>query len=250
MLNIEGLPAVDRSWSWRAGNCAVASLLCLLVAALATTRAGLVEDGQSWLTLSTTGRFSAATNSPNPWRYSTDAQFQWWEDSADFSRVLLRAGLGYVISPHWSLWGGYGFVWTDPPVGGAEIQEHRLWQQVLWAGEWRGFHISLRHRLEERFVEGSQDTAWRSRHQLRASHLIPGTAKLSVILWDELLFHLNDTSLPTQAGLDQNRCFGGLGWQWTHSLRTEIGYMNQYYYRHRTSDHLNHVLSLTQVFTF
>ncbi len=107
------------------------------------------------------------------------------------------------------------------------MQEHRVWQQYLWAGGFRRLSGQCRSRVEQRWIEGAGPTAWRLRQFIRASTLLPFVRSApTFIVWGEVCMHLNDTK-RTAAGFDQNRVFVGVGIGVAPGTRLEMGYLNQ-----------------------
>lgn len=169
--------------------------------------------------------------------------------------LLMRPLAGYQITPWGSVWLGYGWtpVFFDDPAqrGARNVSEHRIFQQFLTSNNVGPWNLLTRTRLEQRVRTNGPGSAendagmsiWahRARGMLRASYTFGDTPWMAVV-WDELFVHLNDTNYPTRAGFDQNRAFGGLGYQASKDLRVELGYLNQYVKRYTDPNQLNHVL--------
>lgn len=219
-------------------------------AVVTACRSATVEDFNTWIQYSITGPLGPSREGTNHWRYTFDSPNRFGDNSRRTSQQVWRGGLGYAVTPQWSVWAGYGYSDTDVPYTRVPYGEHRPFQQVIWSGRRRAFNISSRHRLEERFPETGDDFGLRSRHQLRVSHPVGRIAPLSVVISEEIFFNLNTTDYGARRGVDQNRLFGGLGWKWTEFLRTEAGYMNHYSRRPGREKRMNHVLGLNLVLAF
>ncbi len=220
------------------------------VAFIMAARSATVEDYNTWIQYSMTGPLGPSREGTNPWRYTFDSPQRFGDNSRRYSQRIWRGGIGYAVTPHWSVWAGYGHSDTDMPYSRVPYGENRLFQQVLWSGRRAAFSISSRHRLEERFPETGHDMGLRSRHQFRVSHPVRPIVALTVIVSEEIFFNLNPTDYGARRGVDQNRFFAGFGWQWTKALRTEAGYINHYSFRPGREDRLNHVLALNLALAF
>jgi hypothetical protein len=115
-------------------------------------------------------------------------------------------------------------------------------QQYLWAGPAGSGTLSARSRLEQRFIEGTDNAAWRVRQLIRYQGPLRKNGSLAPIFWDEIFVHLNSNS-RVQSGFDQNRGFAGVGIRVSPKARVEIGYMNQFI-NGAQQDRMNHVLSV------
>ena len=158
----------------------------------------------------------------------------------DVDQFVVRPGVGRSLGERSSLWIGYAYTANLPDIGEKFI-EHRIWEQYLWSGPAGPGTLSLRSRVEQRFFPGSRNTAWRVRQQARLARPPAAHPSLSLILWDEVLAHLNSTSHSRQ-GLDQNRFFGGLARSVNPHVRVEAGYMNQFV-RSTGANKMHHVFS-------
>lgn len=203
---------------------------------------GADEDGQLWNAVTATGRFQEGGRT----RHWLEAQARFGEDATRLGQTLLRAGLGIDATPGASAWLGYAHIHTEPAGAARNRTEHRLWQQWLWSPRRSllGFEVLSRSRLEQRRLEDFDDTGWRARQFLRLARPLDGQRRWSLVLWDELFVHLDDTDWGADRGLDQNRAFAGLARQLGPALRLEAGYLNQYTRRAERADALGHTLSL------
>lgn len=172
-------------------------------------------------------------------------------ESFEPSAFLVRPGLSLRALPSLFLTVGYG--WTPAfrreegrPWGDIEfVDEHRPWQQVLFAPSSKsGIAGQLRCRLEQRFRPDGGGTGHRLRTLVRAQAPLSGTGALLAVMWDELFFGLNDTEWGQRGGVDQNRAFAGVGWQVAPTrLRFELGYQNVRLMR-PGADTVNHIAAL------
>ncbi len=108
----------------------------------------------------------------------------------------------------------------------------------------------MRTRLEQRFLEGADDTGWRLRHMVRMTHPLGSSQRYDLTLWDEVFVNVNDTDWGARDGFDQNRLFAGIGVALAPRVRTEIGYLHQYVERSSRPDAVGHTLSLNLFLRF
>ncbi len=207
----------------------VLSALLLLVTPSKIGQAETRHDFRLWTNVTAVTDLGHLSSRLTRWRLWTEVQnrFRDLAKDEDLDQLLVRSGLGYELAKDLSVWLGYGYI----PVfaeAGKVVNEHRLWQQLLWSSEFDRFSFTSRSRLEQRFIEGAGVTAWRYRQFVRLAHPLARPLPLSLVLWDEAFVHLNSASPTIQTGLDQNRIFAGLGWQVTQPARIEIGYLNQF----------------------
>ncbi len=162
------------------------------------------------------------------------------DDASRLGETQLGAGLGWVPSERFSLYGGYFLVTTHRP-GAADLKEHRLWQQASYAlGAIGPVRLSGRTGIEERMFEGSHDLGWRLQQRVRATLPVAhGRARL--VAFAEMLFNLNDTDWGARAGPAQARGFGGVNLPVGHRESVEFGYFHQRILREGAPDRINHV---------
>ena len=158
-------------------------------------------------------------------------------------RVIVRPALLFPISSGLTLGLGYAAI---PILQPADSLEQRLWEQVVFDGaaDWGTF--TNRTRLEQRFVEGAGETAWRLRHQFKALVRLGEESPWAIAASDEVFFHLNSASESIQSGFDQNRAFLGLSWKASPEFRVEGGYLLDSVNKPAgTEDRVNHIFALT-----
>ena len=153
------------------------------------------------------------------------------------SQTFLRPAAIYYLNDNTRLMAGYAFVWFyKAPQDQAGHQEHRPWQQIWWRQTHAWFNSTQWVRLEERFVEKVKNGApqqdygfnWRVRYSytlaipLNHKKTVPNTWSLS--FQDELF--INFGHQITYNYFDQNRLFGGIGYQFSEQCSATFGYMN------------------------
>lgn len=223
-------------------------LVLILVAGIvhAETR----EDFRLWTNVTAVTNLGHLDDRFSRWRLWTEVQNRFRDISHDgeLDQVLVRSALGYAVAKGFTVWLGYGYIPTFTEADKV-VNEHRIWQQLLWSQDFDRWSFTSRTRLEQRFIEGADDPAWRYRQFLRLSRPLAQEWPLSLVLWDEVFIHLRSVSPTIQSGLDQNRVFAGLGWQVAKPARVEVGYLNQYLDTPRLI-RFNHILSLNLYLNF
>jgi hypothetical protein len=199
------------------------------------------HDAQTWTLLVAQGRFTPEL------RGYAEVQPRIADSWTRFDRLLVRAALGWQVSPAVSLWIGYA--WT-PLISPRFIHEHRPFQQLLIENRWGKFSLINRTRLEERFIEGLPVASARLRHMVRGLYQL-GESPWRLAAYDEAFVTLNAVESGPVAGFDQNRAFLGVNWQVHPVLQLEAGYLNHVVRRAAPAQMLmNHILVTMLVASF
>jgi hypothetical protein len=139
-----------------------------------------------------------------------------------------RAQIGHPIAPGLVLWAGY-VRFDTYAAAAAPAHEDQSIEQLNWAGvAIGGMRLSSRTRLEQRFVHGVHQTAWRVREQVRL--VAPILPKANFVLWGEPFLSLNRTPASARR-LDQFRAFAGLSVPISRKMDVEFGYLHQILHR-------------------
>lgn len=168
------------------------------------------------------------------------------DDVGSGSQLVLRPAIGARIGRDAHAVVGYAYVRTDPETG-RTTEEHRIWQQLQFAALRTKAGAPLvisRTRLEQRMIEGRDDTGWRLRQFVRLQVPIARKGAVQAVAFTEGFFNLNSTQWGARDGVDQWRTFVGVGLPVARRMRLEPGYLNQRVFR-RGEDRTNHVLSAT-----
>lgn len=223
----------------RAYRCLAAAPLLFLAALVPTiASAQTTVDGRVWISINVQER----SGTTSPWRWAADAIVRTRDGIADIDSTLFRGIFGYDVSRRSSVWGGYAIAPSYPAIGGT-VFEHRVFGQYSWSASAGSGALALRSRVEARDFDGNDALIWRLRQQVRYSRPVVTGSRFSLVFYDEVAVHANDTR-RSAAGLEQNRVFAGIGRTLTGALRLEVGYLNQYS-RSRVPPHrLNHILSV------
>ncbi len=198
-----------------------------------------------------------------------DQAFQWWQpvyldfpvkgkirgylesnsrltDGLDgMDQYLLRSALGWRVRPSIEILQGFAYVNNYPPT---RLEEFRPYQQVgVGHVLFKRFQTLHRLRSEQRFIQHRDGVANRLRYLLRIATPFRNT-DWYLVTSDELFINLNSLENGPNAGIDQNRLYGGIGRQINRKLRVEAGYQFQYVNRtDPTADKAAHQL-MTQAF--
>ncbi len=164
-------------------------------------------------------------------RWSLHLENQWraYDAVSDLEQSLNRWALNYhVPGLPLLLSQGYGYIYTEPVIGPdpsdqGRVDEHRLYQQILWRHASDRLHFTHRGRIEERWIEG--DYSWRFRYflgcdiPLNRPELVPGAFYVS--LYNELFLNVREPMF------DRDRVYAALGHVFSDGLKVQIGFMRQ-----------------------
>lgn len=233
---------------WISAAASVAVLVAMSVGQRASAQT--LDDTGLWFAAFGNGEIESTEDWATPLRWWFDAHLRLRDDSDGFNQSIIRPGLGVAVAEEQVLWAGYAWINTTPTNDGENFNEHRFWQQWTATPSVGDFKFLHRSRLEQRWVETGDDVGLRWRQFARAQRILTQCPEWSLIAWDEVFFHLNDTDWGADAGLDQNRAFIGVGYKsCPHApVRTEIGYLNQYINNQGGTDGMNHILSINFFF--
>jgi hypothetical protein len=218
----------------RAAGCFFLVLSLLMCSTLAFAQT--LTDERAWATFTLQGRAGEGS----AWRWSAETLVRSREGVSTVDTVLVRPSVGFDLTPRSTAWLGYANSSNFPATGGT-VTEHRVFQQYSWTARGAAIGIALRTRFEQRFAEGNNGVAFRVRQQVRLTRPLSPTSRFSIVGWEELLVHANETTRWTR-GLDQNRVFAGFGCAFTPHSRVEVGYLNQFQRSRTGPDRMNHVL--------
>jgi hypothetical protein len=213
--------------------------------------AQLDHDGALWEMWLGQGSLKELGPSWENFRWWLDLQARWRDEGEALDSTFFRPGIGYAFNEQLTLFVGYAWI-NNHRDGSPDRGENRLWQQLTWnVPTQQDYKLQFRSRLEQRFVEDSDDTGWRFRELAKLTQPLTSDGRRYLSLIDEVFFDLNDTDAGQNTGLRQNRVFVGLGWflDEAHTIAFEGGYLNQWISR-PGDDRMNHALSLNLLMTF
>jgi len=196
-------------------------ILAIVIAAVgaAVPAAGQVEaDVRVWTAASVQGRLGAGS----PWHWASDSLVRTRDGAGTLDFLAERVIITRDLTPRASVGIGYAFGAGFPDAG--SLREHRLVQQYAWSGGARP-RVSLKSRMEERFVTGYAAMRLRLRQQVRVTWPLAKMGGLQGVVSDEVFLQVNASARATR-GFESNRFFVGVGRRVTGRTVFEIGYMN------------------------
>jgi len=191
--------------------------------ALLTPDVAKASDSQVW-----TGAGVTVKLSPR-WSLSQDVTARFSDNRHGPYELEANSLVGFHVSKGVTLWAGYDH---DPQYSGGHftIMEHRLPQIVSFdnLGSIGPGHFSGRVRLEERWRDGRNGTAWRLRPYLRYTAPFSKNSKVALTMSEEPFFDLNTTSFQSVNGLERLRSLIAITTPVGKRLSADVGYMNQH----------------------
>ncbi|CEK10652.1 DUF2490 domain-containing protein [Legionella hackeliae] len=155
-----------------------------------------------------------------------------------FEQLLTNFSGGYQYSPRWTMALG-GTTVTTKLNQGSNLQENRVWEQVLFTHEQTPW-FTLRSRLEQRTRADSNEWNYRFRERLTLRKKL--TDSLSLVGFNELFINVVQADWVTTQTLDQNRILISLDQQASKNLLVGAGYLYQYVFSN--PGQASHVISL------
>ena len=182
------------------------------------------EDTQAWTVVQASRPIDDGVT------LSIDVQGRFSDDASRLGQLLIRPSIGWRVAEGTTASLGYAYVRTTPPSG-IDTEEHRGWQQLSYrlAGDGKGVTVTGRTRLEQRWLEGSGDTGWRVRQQLRVT--APVTGEVRAVAWTEPFIGINQTDWGQRDGVHLWRSFVGVSVPISKGVTLEPGYLHQRSFR-------------------
>lgn len=141
-------------------------------------------------------------------------------------QLLLRAGLNYHFAPNAMVTAGYGYISNyvyESEQSAPEVEEHRIWQQLLMTHNIGRVKFEHRYRIEQRWVENE----YRNRFRYRLMGFVPlnkpviEPGSVFIGLYDEIFINSEERFF------DRNRFYAAVGYQFNQSTSLQAGMMNQ-----------------------
>jgi|SRR5688572_10338452 hypothetical protein len=220
----------------------VLSSVSAAIAAIPTS-ALASEDGQVWIAGSATIKLSDA------WRLSEDMNARFSDDRNGLYQLQSATLLHYRLGKKVTVAGGY--VHSPQYSDGDRIAlERRAREQVTVddIGRIGAGKISARLRMEQRWRDNADGTAWRIRPYVK--YALPLVGKTSLVLSNETFLNLNTTTFQQQDGLDRMRNLIAINTPLLKNFTAEVGYLNQYGFVRGGEDASDHVASLSLTASF
>ncbi|MBS0502319.1 MAG: DUF2490 domain-containing protein [Proteobacteria bacterium] len=219
----------------------VAAATCMAIPSAARAR----DDAQLWLG----GNVNVKLG--DQFRFSQEVISRFSDNRNGLYEVEMNTMLGYRASKNVTLWLGYTH---DPNYAGGTftVMEHRIREQVTvdnLAKIGRGT-LSARMRLEQRWREGVDGTAWRLRPYVKFNLPFRAGHKTALVLSHESFIDLNTTGFQRVEGEERMRNQIGISTPLSKAITAEIGYLNQHSFVPRGPDNDDHAATLTLNFSF
>lgn len=172
------------------------------------------------------------TSKYNKIYYMIEPQIRLVYRNKPYEQSLLNAGGGIDIAPKLQFWLGQTITnfsasnTLTEDVGGNDLNEYRVWQQLLSTNIYKTGSIVFRSRLEER--KSLENNPWAVRFRERSYWTIQLTNNQSLVLSDEFFININKVPWVVTKTFDQNRAYIGILQKITPTTNFSISYMNQY----------------------
>ncbi|MBO9525512.1 MAG: DUF2490 domain-containing protein [Sphingobium yanoikuyae] len=219
--------------------------LCLFVLMALPATAHASEDEQLWTTTSATVKLS------DHWRLQQEIVARFSNDRNGLYEIESNTLVGYKLDKQVTVWAGYTH---DPQYDGGDftVMEHRVREQVtvdniLKLGP---VSVSARMRMEQRWREGIDGTAWRLRPYVKLTMPFKEGGKTALILSHESFIDLNKTNFQRIQGEERMRNLIAITTPLAKNVNVEIGYLHQHGFRPDADDSNDNVASLSLSFSF
>lgn len=214
------------------------SVLAFAIAAIVSTAAWASEDGQLWIASGVSVKLN------DKWRLSEDVIARFSGDRNGLYQLQSATLLNYKISKDVTVAAGYVHSpqYSD---GDRTSLERRAREQVTIDNVARigGGKLSARMRMEQRWRDNADGTAWRIRPY--AKYSLPLHKKTSLTLSNEIFVNLNTTSFQQQDGVERMRTLIAINTPLLKNVSMEAGYLNQYGFVRGGDDTIDHIASIS-----
>lgn len=141
-------------------------------------------------------------------------------------QLLLRTGLNYHFAKNAFATAGYAYISNhlyESERTSPEVEEHRIWQQLITTSNLGRVKFEHRYRIEERFIESDFKTRFRYRLMLflPLNKLKIEKGALFLGVYDEIFINSEEEFF------DRNRLYGGVGYQLSKNVNIQTGLLYQ-----------------------
>ena len=197
------------------------------------------EDEQLWASA------SANIKLGSDWRLSQEITTRFSDNRGGLYEVEAVSMASYQIRKNLTAAAGYVF---NPQYADGDLtaREHRFREQIGFdnLGQVAGGKISARLRMEQRWREHTDGTAWRMRPYVKYSLPLKKGGKTALVLSNETFVNLNNTVFQKTDGLDRMRNLIAISTPLSKRLGVEVGYLNQYGFVRHGDDTVDHAASI------
>lgn len=198
----------------------------LVVSSAGFAKDDLTEYDGAWLQAVAEGSMGVLDPALKKGRIWLEGQSRFDGNWDHWYQGMVRTAVGYALSDRATVWAGYTWLPTQN-IGKSYISQQDVWPAFRYTLPTDIGTFMFRTMWESNFLRGNQ-VRERPRQMIKFTHPLQFEPRLSLIAWDEVFYRVNDTQWGGKAGFDQNRAFAGLGWTFNSTVRTELGYLNQY----------------------
>ncbi|MCL6683439.1 DUF2490 domain-containing protein [Sphingomonas alba] len=215
---------------------AAGALFLILLASRAEAR----DDNQLWTGATATVKVS------DKFRISQEVVARFSDNRNGLYEVEAVTMLGYKPTKNVTIAAGY----VHNPLyssGDFTAMEHRAREQVQvdnFAQVGSG-QLSARLRLEQRWREHADGTAWRARPYIKYAIPLTKDGKTNLNLSNETFINLKNTAFQAADGVDRMRNLISISTPLSGKLGIEAGYLNQYGFVKHGDDTMDHVATVT-----
>lgn len=181
------------------------------------------------------------------------------DDYQYLKTYILRPSISYLFHKNIAVALGFQyFNHTQKPIGLAkyQLEEGGIWEQLFTRIKLKNSNLSLRLRLEQRFIEQTAGNVFTQRVRIQARLIKPLNQKDSVFnkglyltLQDEVFFNVQNKKYLNNRLLDQNRLAAGFGYRLNNAVDIEGSYAH-FAILGKTDYNYNKVMQLSLITRF
>jgi hypothetical protein len=212
----------------------------LIAAALVPAPALARSDFQQWASASVSVKASDRI------RVQDEIVARFSDDRDGLYEIENSLLVGYKLDDTVTAWAGYVH---NPNYAGGNftLMERRAREQLTFdnLAKLGKASLSARLRLEQRWRDGVDGTAWRLRPYLKLGVPLGGKGAPTLNLTSETFVNLDRASFQPRNGVDRMRTAASLSFPVSSRLRLEAGYLNQHRFVSNGPDDDDHALTGT-----
>ena len=198
------------------------------------------DDSQIWTTANATVKLS------DQFRVSQKITARFSDNRNGLYELESVTMLGYKPSKDITIAAGYVHnpLYAD---GDFTVMEHRAREQVQFDNIAHIGHgkLSARLRVEQRWREHADGTAWRARPYVKFALPLTKSGKTNLNFSNETFINLKNTSFQRAEGVDRMRNLISISTPLSSKIGIEAGYLNQYGFVKHGEDTMDHVAAVS-----
>lgn len=217
----------------------------LLLCAALSSPALAQDDFQQWLSA------SAKVDLSDKLVLQDEIVARFSDDRGGLYEIENAILLGYKVTDKVTAWAGYVHN-PNYAAGDFTVMERRAREQVTIDNfvKLGGASLSARLRLEQRWRDGIDGTAWRARPYVKLGVPLGGKAAPTLNLTAEPFINLNNTAFQGVDGLERLRSAASLSFPVSKVVKLEAGYLNQHRFVRGGPDTDDHALTAALQLSF